>query len=163
MRKLAILAVLVAAILLQSSLFPFWMWMGVKPDLVTVIVIIVGLVYGLVPGSTIGFFGGLLLDYSLGRLIGAGAVSKMLVGGLAGWVSPRIFGDRMIVPPLAVLVGSWLEQTLYMLIANAFGSSLPLAKGFWMIVLPLGLFNVVFSFPIYYAFTALKKAPREGG
>mgnify|MGYP002347201158 CR=1 FL=1 len=162
-RKLVILVALAAAVLLQSTVFSLWAWVGVKPDLVTVIAILTGLLHGLVPGSIIGFLGGFLLDYSLGRLIGAGAVSKMVVGGLSGWVAPKIFGEHMAVPPLAVLVGTWLEQTIYLTLANAFGSTLPVVKGFWVVVLPVGLFNVVFAFPIYYALVALGRIPDRGG
>ncbi|NMB24777.1 MAG: rod shape-determining protein MreD [Firmicutes bacterium] len=163
MRKFTIVSVLVIAVLLQSTVFSLWAWMGVKLDLVTIIVIFTGLLYGLVPGSIVGFLGGMLLDYSLGRLIGAGAVSKMLIGGLSGWMAPKIFGEHVVVPPLAVLVGTWIEQTTYLLVANAFGSGLPVVKGFWAVVLPVGLFNVVFSFPIYYAFVALGRTTHQGG
>ncbi|NLJ87131.1 MAG: rod shape-determining protein MreD [Firmicutes bacterium] len=163
MKKLGIVLGLAAALVLQSTFFSLWAWTGVKPDLVTVIVILTGLLHGLAPGSLVGFLSGLVLDYAVGRLIGAGAVSKMLVGGLSGWLAPRIFGDHLAVPPLVVLVGTWLEQFVYLLLAKAFGSNLPLSKGFWTVVLPVGLVNVVFAFPIYYALVALGQIPRQGG
>lgn len=154
---------MMAALVLQSTICSLWPWVGVKPDLITVIVILTGLMYGLAPGSTLGFVGGFLLDYSTGRLLGAGAVSKMLIGGLGGWVAPKIFGDHLLVPPMAVLVGTWLEQSIYLLLANAFGSGLPVIKGFWAIVLPVGLVNVVFAFPVYYCLSALEHIPGRGG
>lgn len=151
------------AVVLQSTICSLWPWIGVKPDLVTVIVVLTGLLYGLAPGSMMGFVGGFLLDYSTGRLLGAGAVSKMLIGGLSGWVGPKIFGDHLLVPPLAVLVGTWLEQSLYLLLANAFGSGLSVIKGFWVIILPVGLVNVLFSFPVHYCLLALERIPGQGG
>ena len=87
MKKLGIVLGLAAALVLQSTFFSLWAWTGVKPDLVTVIVILTGLLHGLAPGSLVGFLSGLVLDYAVGRLIGAGAVSKMLVGGLSGWLA----------------------------------------------------------------------------
>ena len=161
-RKLVIIVSIIVAVMLQSTILSLWPWIGVKPDLVTVIVIITGLFYGLASGSMVGFIGGFLLDYSMGRLLGASAVSKMLVGGLSGWIAPRIFGDHLAVPPLAVLVGTWLEQSVYLLLANAFGSGLPVVESFWTIVLPVGLVNVVFSFPVYYYLLALDNLAGRG-
>jgi rod shape-determining protein MreD len=162
-KRLVIIASIIVAVILQSTICSLWPWIGIKPELVTVIVIITGLFYGLVPGSMVGFIGGFLLDYATGRLIGASAVSKMLVGGLSGWIAPKIFGDHLVVPPLAVLVGTWLEQSIYLLLANAFGSGLPVVRGFWTIVLPVGLVNVIFSFPVYYYLLALDNMSGRGG
>ncbi len=158
-----IIVSIIVAVMLQSTILSLWPWIGVKPDLVTVIVIITGLFYGLASGSMVGFIGGFLLDYSMGRLLGASAVSKMLVGGLSGWIAPRIFGDHLAVPPLAVLIGTWLEQSVCLLLANAFGSGLPVVESFWTIVLPVGLVNVVFSFPVYYYLLALDNLAGRGG
>lgn len=162
-RKLAIILAMMVAVMLQSTICSLWPWIGVKPDSVTVIVVLAGLWYGLTPGAIIGFVGGFLLDYSTGRLLGAGAVSKMLVGGFSGWIAPKVFGDHLLVPPSAVLVGTWLEQSVYLLLANAFGSGLPVIKGFWAIVLPVGLVNVVFAFPVHYCLLALEHIPGQGG
>lgn len=138
-----------SAILLQATVFSLISYPGVRPDLVTVIAIATGLQFGLMPGSATGFIGGFLMDYFTGRLIGVGAVSKMLIGGLAGWVAPKIFSDYIVVPPLAVLLGSILEQAIYLLLADAFGLHLPLWPSFVGTALPVAVYNVVFTFPIY--------------
>lgn len=156
-RKLAIVVAMIVAVMLQSTICSLWPWIGVKPDLVTVIVILAGLLYGLVPGGMIGFAGGLLLDYSAGRLLGAGAVSRMLIGGLSGWVAPRIFGDHILVPPMAVLIGTWLEQSAYLFLVNAFGGSISIVRSFWTTILPVGLVNVLFAFPVQYSLLVFER------
>ncbi|NLY52012.1 MAG: rod shape-determining protein MreD [Firmicutes bacterium] len=163
MKRLSIIAAMIAAVILQSTICSFVCWKGLKPDLVTVIVILTGLIHGLVPGCAAGFIGGFILDYFTGRLLGAGALSKMAIGGLSGWISPKIFGDHLLVPPTSVLVGTWLEQTIYLLLVNAFGRGLPVIRSLWTIVLPVGLINVVFAFPVYYALLALERIPSQGG
>ncbi|NMB10728.1 MAG: rod shape-determining protein MreD [Firmicutes bacterium] len=162
-RRIAVILAMMAAVMLQSTICSLWPWIGVKPDLITAIVILAGLSYGSAPAALMGFIGGFLLDYSTGRLLGAGAVSKMLVGGLSGWVADKVFGDHLLVPPSAVLVGTWLEQSVYLLLANAFGSGLPVINGFWAIVLPVGLVNVVFAFPVHYCLRVLERIPGQGG
>lgn len=163
MKRLAIIAALTAAVVLQSTICSFVCWQGLKPDLVTVIVILTGLIYGLAPGCTMGLIGGFILDYFTGRLLGAGALSKMAIGALSGWIAPKIFGDHFLVPPTSVLVGTWLEQAIYLLLANGFGRGLPVIKSLWTIVLPVGLINLVFALPIYYALLALERMPSRGG
>ncbi|NLY29973.1 MAG: rod shape-determining protein MreD [Firmicutes bacterium] len=163
MKRLAIVAVMIAAVILQSTICSFVCWKGLKPDLVTVIVILTGLIHGLVPGCVMGIAGGFILDYFTGRLLGAGALSKMAIGALSGWIAPKIFGDHLLVPPTSVLVGTWLEQTIYLLLVNAFGRGLPVIRSLWTIVLPVGLLNVIFVFPIYYTLLALERIRSQGG
>lgn len=87
----------------------------------------------------------------------------MAIGALSGWIAPKIFGDHFLVPPTSVLVGTWLEQAIYLLLANGFGRGLPVIKSLWTIVLPVGLINLVFALPIYYALLALERMPSRGG
>jgi len=162
-KRLAIVAAIIAAVILQSTICSIVCWKGLKPDLVTVIVILTGLMNGLVPGCAAGFVGGFIMDYFTGRLLGAGALSKMAVGALGGWIGPKIFGDHLLVPPTAVLVGTWVEQTIYLLLANAFGRGLPVVGSLWTVVLPVGLINVIFALPVHYMLLALARIPSEGG
>ena len=45
-----------------------------------------------------------------GACWGRGALSKMAIGGLSGWISPKIFGDHLLVPPLLYWWGPGLNK-----------------------------------------------------
>ena len=98
---------LVVCLVLQATVFNYLTVAGVKPDLLLIIIVLYGLLYGKKAG-VLGFIYGLVEDLLTGRFIGFNAITKGLMGLLIGYLEPKLFKDHMLVPVVMLLVGTFV-------------------------------------------------------
>jgi rod shape-determining protein MreD len=106
MRHWVLMAILlVMALVLQATVFTFLTVAGVKPDLLLIIIVLYGLLYGKAAAG-LGFAYGLVEDLLLGRFIGFNAITKAIMGFLVGYLEPKLFKDHILVPIVVLLLGT---------------------------------------------------------
>lgn len=81
---LLIAALVVVAVVLQTSFFSTVPLLGTVPNVVPVIVICLGLLGGAVVGAVVGFSAGLLLDSILLQALGVTSLALLIAGYFAG-------------------------------------------------------------------------------
>lgn len=121
-RVLALSAVVLLAVALQSTLLARLTLLGVIPQLVLVVVVSLAFVDGPRVGVVVGFAGGLLQDLLLPQsIIGLTALVYTLVG--YGVASLRQFapGESVWTPVLAVAVASAVAEFSYAILAIILG------------------------------------------
>ena len=101
---------LVVCLVLQATAFNHLTVAGVKPDLLLIIIVLYGLLYGKKAGA-LGFIYGLVEDLLTGRFIGFNAVTKGLMGLLIGYLEPKLFKDHVLVPVVVLLLGTFVYGT----------------------------------------------------
>jgi rod shape-determining protein MreD len=107
------LIVFLCAMIVQTTLLQFLTVAGVKPDLVLVIVIYLGLIEGPNLGCLSGFSLGLFEDaYSGISLGGVNALSKTIVGFLSGLLGKRLYTQSLFAHMICVGVGTVLDVLL---------------------------------------------------
>ncbi len=77
-------AIVLASVLLQVTFFSYLQIFGAAPDIVVVVVAVIGLLGGAVVGAVTGFAAGLLLDVVLLETLGVSSLVLLFVGYLAG-------------------------------------------------------------------------------
>ncbi|MHB8458716.1 MAG: rod shape-determining protein MreD [Candidatus Limnocylindrales bacterium] len=130
----------VVAALFDTSIAPYLRIGGAQPDLVLVFAVIWTIVVGFEGGLTWAFVGGLLIDLLAPRPLGSTAFALLLTVGavaLGGRVATR---GRYVRPVIAVLFGSLMYTSLYLLITRALRGPIPLGEGLAAIV-PTALFD----------------------
>lgn len=139
-RALLFIALLLLAVILQLSFFPYFAIDGVVPNLVLLVVVAAGLVRGPEVGAVLGFVGGLALDLvpPADHVAGRWALALVLAGFLAGRV--RRDASRSTLAALAtVAVGSLVATSVFALSGMLLRDpSLPLAEALRVIPLSLG-------------------------
>lgn len=105
-RVLATAIVLVTALLLQSTLFPQLSLLGVRPELVYLVTIVVALLEGPVEGAVVGFVGGLLQDFLLDQPKGITALTLTLLGYAIGLARQYITSPSPLLPTIMVAIGT---------------------------------------------------------
>lgn len=111
---------LVCSLVLQATAFNYLAVAGVKPDLLLIIVVLYGLLYGKKAGA-MGFAYGLVEDLLVGRFIGFNAISKGLMGLLIGLLEPKLFKDHILVPVIVLLVGTFVYGAISFFIGMVVG------------------------------------------
>lgn len=121
-RAVAIAAVIVLALALQSTVLVKMTLLGVVPELVLVVVVSLGYLDGERVGTASGFFGGLMLDLLLPQsIIGLTALVYTLVGYGVGTMRQFAQGESVWTPVFAVVIASAVAQVSYALLAIILG------------------------------------------
>lgn len=146
MKILLKVALVVAALLIQLTLINSFTILGVKPDLVLVVVIVFALLARAEEGSVCGFLAGLLQDLFSSGLLGVNALAKTSIGFACGVLKTRIFPENILyLVPLITFVASLLHSFIIFLIYRSFGMEYNLILNVQQIFLPEALFNSALS------------------
>jgi len=145
---------LLLVFILQLAVIPQFKILGVQPDLILVLAVVVAVQDGPVEGAIIGFIGGMMLDLASHQVVGVGAFSKALAALFAGLLKDFFMTYSILLPVLLVFLASIFELSLHQLALMMLGQEqLPPFKLVGL-VLPAALFNVLTVFVVY---TILKR------
>ncbi|RNC29944.1 MAG: hypothetical protein AWM53_00164 [Candidatus Dichloromethanomonas elyunquensis] len=120
-RYVIMLIIFMLCLTLPGTLFQYWSWGGIKPDLVMLWVIYIALHHRPVRAIAYGFSFGLIEDFYLGRYIGLNAISLAAAALLIGFLQQRWYRENIPLTMVLVLIVSILGQTLIMLFAATSG------------------------------------------
>ncbi len=153
---------LLVAVVLQSTVIPYFAIDWVKPDITLVLIVLVGLLYGPVQGAAGGLFGGLLEDLFTGRFIGLFGLTRMLAGYLAGLVERRVYKEPFLVPMATSFVATVVSETLLFLILKLFGAAPGFGRSFVHIIGPAAIYNAIVAPVLYRPLRRLKTETDKG-
>lgn len=149
MRVWSMIAVLLAAITLQSTIFARWNLFGIMPDLILVLAVCYGLLYGPAQGLRMGLAGGLLLDLAGGGILGINTLTKALFGYGAGYLGKTVFKENILVPVVVSVAATVLGEALSFFFLSLFGWRGRFFHYLLTTVLPLSLYNILPAVPLY--------------
>lgn len=105
-RVLTWIAVVVTALLLQSTIFAQIKLAGAKPELLFLVTIVLAMLEGPSTGAIAGFTAGMAQDFLLQQPKGITALTLTLVGYVVGTVRPYITTPSPALPTLLVGAGT---------------------------------------------------------
>lgn len=148
MRPLVWGLVLVFFLVLQATALPLVAIGGVRPDLMLIATISAGLLLGREHGVGVGFFAGLLQDLASGNIFGLSVLAKTTAGYLAGLMERKVFKENILLPLMAVMLGTVLHSavTLFVLMACGYKVDIPVETAN---TLYLTGYNVVLAIPVH--------------
>lgn len=121
-RVLALAAIIVTAILLQSTVFGQIKLLGVKPELLYLVTILVAIIEGPREGMIFGFVAGMSEDFFLNQPKGATALTLTLLGYTVGLARQYIVSPSPLLPMLLVAVGTFCAVCVYQLVRFLLGN-----------------------------------------
>lgn len=147
-REIFLFIVVVIAFILQLSVMPQFKLLGVQPDLILVVAIVVAVQDGPVEGAIIGFLGGMLQDIASPQVMGVSALSKALAGFLAGVLKDFFMTYSILLPVLLVFMLSFFELLLHQGVLVVLGQEQlpPVRAG---ALFAISLYNVIAVLVIY--------------
>ena len=100
--------ILLAAYLLQSTVFSHLELAGIKPNLLLIVTAAFGFMRGPKEGMWIGLAAGLLLDVQCGDIIGFYGLIYLLVGALNGLFEQLFFDEDIKLPLFLITLSEFL-------------------------------------------------------
>jgi rod shape-determining protein MreD len=149
-------------VVFQATAMPHLTILGVKPDLVLLMVISWSLLRGAKEGLIWALVGGIGLDLLSGASFGTSIVPLVILGLMASLGELSVFRTRMALPLVAILIASLVYNLFFLLLLYTEGRSIAWADSLTKVVLPSTLFNVLLSPLVYRALYWLhRKTGRE--
>ncbi len=141
--------VVMAAFLLQSSVFPAITLLDITPNVLLIITVCFGFMRGRRFGMILGFFCGLLVDFFFGPMLGLNALVYMLIGYGNGYFYKVFFDEEIKVPMLLVAVSDLAFGLIFYAIEFAIRLRFAFGEYFLGVILPECVYTVVLTLILY--------------
>ena len=158
MRFLIAAALLGVAALLQSITGPNLPVVRGRPDLVLVVVLAWSMLRGSGEGAFVGFLGGVLLDSAAYTQFGISAALLGLLGYFTGLPEVNVYRGNLPYFLGTAAVATLAYHTLYFLVLQALGTSLPPIYATYAMALPAALLNALLLAPTFVLCRRLLRA-----
>jgi rod shape-determining protein MreD len=148
-RILSVTAIVITAVLLQSTVFSELRLLGVRPELLFLVTIVLALLEGPNEGAVVGFAAGLAQDMFLDQPKGITALTLTLLGYGVGMARQYIVSPSPLLPTFVVAIGTAIGMAFYEVVSFLLGSfDLPATEAV-RIALLTAAYNAVLT-PILY-------------
>jgi rod shape-determining protein MreD len=148
-RVLSIIAVVVTALLLQSTVFGDLKLLGVRPELLYLVTIVIAILEGPQEGAIVGFAGGMAQDFMLNQPKGITALTLTLVGYAVGLARQYIVSPSPLLPTILVAAGTAAGLIFYQTVAFLLGQLDEPFSYAVRVTLLTSLYNAILT-PIFY-------------
>jgi rod shape-determining protein MreD len=148
-------------VILQSALVPHVAILGVKPDLLILVLFYLSVKAGMMPGIYAGFFLGLGQDLFAAELLGQNALAKTFTGFVCGIFNERVMRLDPIMRGLLLFVAFVINDIIVMLvhIIKTDGDMGVLLMELLVVTLPRAFYTLVIAL-IPFIWINIIKPPR---
>ena len=140
----------VLSLILPGTVFHFWSWAGIKPDLLMLLTIYVAMHHRLFPSLLWGVGAGLIYDFYLGRYIGMYMLTLAVVAVLSFWLGKRWNRENYLLTAFLVLLVTAAGQALIAFLNLGAGLQWSLGN-ILLVAVGVSLYNAVLV-PLTYPF-----------
>ncbi len=156
-RRIVTFVMILICFVLQSTLLNLLSFGGIKPNLLLILTVSMGLMRGKHTGLWVGFISGLIIDIFFGNLFGFNALLYMYIGYINGNFYKVFYDDGIKIPMFLVAVSDLAYGMIYYLIQFAFRERFDFSAYFTRIILPELVYTVLFTLILYKLFYIINK------
>jgi rod shape-determining protein MreD len=120
-RVAVLVAVIVTALLLQTTVFPELTLLGVRPELLYLVTVVFAALQGPAEGAVVGFVGGLAQDFMLNMPKGITALTLTILGYTVGLARQYITSPSPLLPAVLVALGTAAGVAFHQAVAFLLG------------------------------------------
>lgn len=140
---------IIVCFLLQSTVFQSLSLAGVAPNILLIVTVAAGYMYGRTKGIYVGLACGLLVDICYGDIIGLFGLMFMCIGYLNGYAHKIYFRDDYTMPIILVSISDFLYGFFYYVFLFLLRNRLNFFFYLRRIILPELIYTVVVSIVLY--------------
>lgn len=149
--------VLILLYLLQTTILNGIAIAGVKPNVIILIIVLIGYRYGKIPGILMGFFTGLLLDLAEGGYIGYYALIYILLGYFCGFSRKLYHKDYNLIPLILIGLSDFSLNFAIYISSFLVRNRLDFIYYLFRIILPELIYTMIISIFLYRLIDSLFK------
>lgn len=148
MRYILIAIMFLLSLILPGTVFHFWSWSGIKPDLLMLLTIYIAMHHRLPSSVVWGLGAGLIEDLYLGRYIGMYTLTLAVVAFLGYWLAERWYRENFLISTFVVFLVTAVGQIMIAFLSLGAGLQWSLAD-IARLVIGVSFYNAVMV-PITY-------------
>ena len=141
--------IIIAAYLLQCTVFSSLELAGIKPNLLIIITASFGFMRGSREGMLVGFASGLLADIQFGDMIGFYALIYLLVGFINGLFQRLYFDEDIKLPLFLISISEFLYGIIVYFLTYLLRSDFNFLLYLNKIILPELIYTIVITLGLY--------------
>ena len=141
--------IIIAAYLLQCTVFSSLELAGIKPNLLIIITASFGFMRGSREGMLVGFVSGLLADIQFGDMIGFYALIYLLVGFINGLFQRLYFDEDIKLPLFLISISEFLYGIIVYFLTYLLRSDFNFLLYLNKIILPELIYTIVITLGLY--------------
>ncbi len=149
MRFLIITITLILVSIIQATLVQYISILGIKPNMILIMIISFSLSREYMEAGVIGFFAGLLLDILTGKMIGLHTLLGMYTGLLVGNTKEKFFKDSYIVTIFFTFTFTFSYELIFYILNYFIWGETRMMYALSHIILLQSIYNAILSIPIY--------------
>lgn len=115
MSTIIILLMIIFNLVIQTTIIPYFSIMGIVPNTVLVLIVVIALKVGRVKGAMFGLIAGFMQDILFSSTIGINAFILFFVGYAIGFAENSFSRDNIINPIIFTIVGTIFYNFTYSL------------------------------------------------
>lgn len=150
-RIIAVSLIIISCFLLQTTLFAYWSFASISPNLMIIVVSAFGFMRGKKEGMIIGFFCGLLVDIFGGMVIGFYACIYMYIGYINGFFRKLFYPEDIKLPLLLIAGSDLMSSFLIYFILFLFRNKYSIDYYFLQVMIPELVYTMVVTIFLYFA------------
>ena len=135
--------------LIQTTIFNKITVAGIKPNVVIILVVLIGYKSGKIPGMLMGFFMGLFLDLTESDYIGYYSLIYLIIGYLVGFSNKLYTNDSTLIPLGLVGASDFMLNFLIFITGFLLRNRLDLPYYMMRIILPEVVYTIIVSVLLY--------------
>lgn len=141
--------IIIAAYLLQCTVFSSLELAGIKPNLLIIITASFGFMRGSREGMLVGFVSGLLADIQFGDMIGFYALIYLLVGFINGLFQRLYFDEDIKLPLFLISISEFVYGIIVYFLTYLLRSDFNFLLYLNKIILPELIYTIVITLVLY--------------
>ena len=142
MRYVLLAVMFLLSLILPGTVFHFWSWSGIKPDLLMLLTIYMAMHHRLSSSLLWGLGAGLLEDLYLGRYIGMYTLSLTVVAYVSYWLAERWYRENFPLTTFMVFLVTAVGQLIVAFLTLGAGLQWSLAD-IGRLVFGVSLYNAI--------------------
>jgi len=152
---------IIASLVLQTTLLSPERLGGTRIDLVLLLTIFAGLYGGAIKGGMTGFLGGLLGDSLSGGVLGIGTLSKTVAGSFSGFVGAKLYQKNILVQLIVSFLSILIHELIYLCLMFFYRVSLPLLSVVVRVTVLTIVVNTLLAPPFFWGIRRIFKIWRR--
>ena len=148
-RFAATAVILLAAYLLQCTVFSALELAGIKPNLLIIVTASFGFMRGSREGMLVGFFSGLFVDIQFGGMIGFYALIYLLIGFINGLFEQMYFDEDIKLPLFLIMISEFIYGVVIYFLEFLLRSDFDFLYYLNRIIVPELIYTIVITIGLY--------------
>lgn len=164
-RAFSLTAIIITALLLQSTVFAEIRLVGARPELLYLVTIVFAMLDGPASSAIAGFAGGMAQDFMLNQPKGITALTLTLVGYAIGLLRQYIVSPSPLLPVFLVAGGTFVGVLFYGFVAFLLGQLSTTALYLLRVAALSGLYNAILTpllYPVLRRVAEVSRSQRVG-